>query len=123
MVQPTPALPNLKCELLTLRHTLELDEVVVRAISRQQRTCMLEVLSLRFALERLLAGVEEPVGQNDGDDGNGLLQPFEVPEGSQVAAAPPASQLEYGNLAERKAFTARRRWRSACPYTSRRQPS
>ena len=61
MVQPTPALPNLKCELLTLRHTLELDEVIVRAISRQQRTCMLEVLALRFALERLLAGVEEPV--------------------------------------------------------------
>ena len=42
------------------------------------------------------------------DDGDGLLQPFEAPEGSQVAAAPPtSSQLEYGNLAERRSLNGR----------------
>ena len=54
---------RLKGELLALRHALELDEVVVRPISRQHRACVLEVLAFCLALERLLARVEEPIGQ------------------------------------------------------------
>ena len=40
--------------------------------------------------------------EDDEVDGDELLQPFELPAGFQVASAPTAAQLDYGDLAARK---------------------
>ena len=47
------------------RHTLELDQIVVGAVGGEQCVGVLEVLALGVALKRLLARLEEPIGQED----------------------------------------------------------
>ena len=51
---------------------LELDEVVVRAVGREERAGVLEVLELRIALERLLACVVVPCAQKNPSVGCGI---------------------------------------------------
>ena len=68
---PPPTPPPTACsrghevEHLALRHALELDEVVARAVGRHQRAGVLEVLALGLALARLLDGLAVPVREQD----------------------------------------------------------
>ena len=52
-------------ELVADRRALQLDLVVVRAVGRQQRARVLEVLALGLALHRLVERVVEPVRDED----------------------------------------------------------
>ena len=46
---------------ISLRRAFQLDEMVVRTISSQQRTCMLKVLTLSFACQSSVHGLAIPV--------------------------------------------------------------
>ena len=56
---------DLNLEFVSARHTLELDEIVVRAVGGEEGTCVLEVLHLGLALQRLLARLVVPVREED----------------------------------------------------------
>ena len=47
------------------RRTLQLDQIVIRAVRRKQRTRMLKVLALGVALERFLARLMKPIRKED----------------------------------------------------------
>ena len=48
-------------KLISLRRAFQLDEMVIRTISSQQRTCMLKVLTLSFACQGSVHGLAIPV--------------------------------------------------------------
>ena len=48
-------------DAIAARRALELDEIIVSSISSEERTCVLEVLHLGVALERLLHCLIVPV--------------------------------------------------------------
>ena len=57
---------ELNLDFVSARHTLELDEIVVRAVGGEEGTCVLEILHLGLALQRLLARLVVPVREEDG---------------------------------------------------------
>ena len=56
---------GLNLDFVSARHTLELDEIVIRAVSGEEGTCVLEVLHLGLALQRFLARIVVPVREED----------------------------------------------------------
>jgi hypothetical protein len=56
---------SLNLDTVPRRRTFELDQVVVGAVGGEEGSGVLEVLAFRLALERLVARLEKPVGEED----------------------------------------------------------